>query len=155
MILPFFSCQYWHGRLLTIIIYFYKVYLNTLDVFFCWILICVRSGHSLEESALEGTFEDQCILRHQMGFKSGGFLSTQSTCKYPLLSPGCPLPLLLDGGFLWDVACPKRFLVFLGLRNSQRYCSVPAINILVIILPDFFYCCSETEKVSWALFPDI
>ena len=41
----------WSGWHLTIDVYFYKVYLNTLDILFSWLLIRVRSGQSLKESA--------------------------------------------------------------------------------------------------------
>ena len=51
MLLPFVSCQDWHGWLSAHYLFFNKVSLNTLDIFFCWILIQVRSGKSLEGSA--------------------------------------------------------------------------------------------------------
>ena len=42
----------WSGWHLPFVVYFYKVHLNTLDICFCWLLSRVRSGHSLEGSAL-------------------------------------------------------------------------------------------------------
>ena len=51
MLLPFFFCQDWHGRLLPIIVLFYKVYINTLDICLHWLFSRVRSGQSLEGSA--------------------------------------------------------------------------------------------------------
>ena len=52
MLLPFVSCQYWHVRFLPVIVLFYKVYLENLDIFLCWLLSCVRFGQCLEVSAL-------------------------------------------------------------------------------------------------------
>ena len=51
MLLPFFSFQDWHGRLLPIIVFFYKVYLNTLDICLILLLSRVQSGKLLEGSA--------------------------------------------------------------------------------------------------------
>ena len=48
---PVFFCQDWHGRLLPIIVLFYKVYINTLDICLHWLFSRVRSGQSLEGSA--------------------------------------------------------------------------------------------------------
>ena len=56
-------------------------------------------------------------------------------------------------GFFGILLVPKRFPVFLGIRNSLRDCSAHASNVLGILLPAFFYRCSETKKVSWALLP--
>ena len=42
-----FKTTLWNFCHLPIIVYFYKVYLSTLDVYFFWILNRVRFGHSL------------------------------------------------------------------------------------------------------------
>ena len=49
ILLPFVSWQYWHGRLMPI--FFYKVYLNTLDICLPWLLSHVRSRRLIEGSA--------------------------------------------------------------------------------------------------------
>ena len=51
VLLPFLSFQYWHSWLMTIIVLFYNVYLNTLDICLLWILSWVQSGKFLEGSA--------------------------------------------------------------------------------------------------------
>ena len=52
LLLLFVSCQDWHVWLLPVTMLFYRVYFNTLDIFLGWILSHVRSGQSLEGSAL-------------------------------------------------------------------------------------------------------
>ena len=51
LLLPFFSFQEWNGRLLSITVFFYKVYLNTLDICLFCLLGRVLSGQSIESSA--------------------------------------------------------------------------------------------------------
>ena len=43
-----FISALWRGWYLTIVVLFYKVYLNTLYICLLWILSCVRPGNSLE-----------------------------------------------------------------------------------------------------------
>ena len=49
---------------------------------------------------------------------------------------------------------PKRFPVLSGLQSYHRYCSAPAINFLVSLLPELLSFHSVTKKVSWDIFPD-
>ena len=120
IILPFVSCQGWHGWLLPIIVYFYKVYLNTFDVWFFWILIRVQSGQFLEGSApflrvllifwYQWRFwrvfrSDQGIfgrfsLTDNVRTSCWGFPDALSSCWYLFLYLGWYLPLLSFGGFL-------------------------------------------------------
>ena len=51
MLLPLASYQYWHGWLILVIDLFYKVYPNTFDICFRYIISCVQYGSSLEGPA--------------------------------------------------------------------------------------------------------
>ena len=44
------------------VVLFYKVYSKTLGIHLRWILSCVRSGKSIDGSALEGPFEGSISL---------------------------------------------------------------------------------------------
>ena len=155
--------------------YFYKVYINTLDACFWWLLIRVLYGHSLEGSALilRVLLIFWCLKRFWRGFQSGqvlfggfyltgnfrascwGFTSGRSSWQSPLFPSGWSFSPLLSGGFLLAIAFPKRFPGLLGILNCQRYLSVPEINAMESLLPVFLSCCSETKKFSWDLFPDL
>ena len=52
LLLPFLSYQDWHGWMSAHNIYSHKVYLNTLDICFLWILSHVQYRYLLEGSAL-------------------------------------------------------------------------------------------------------
>ena len=83
----------------------YDVFQRGFDVWFCCLLSRVRSGRLLEESVLENTFEDDCLQRHQRGFRSFWWifpvvpawavliilfrLIHKSCRRSPLLSTGC------------------------------------------------------------------
>ena len=65
-----FTPALWRGCSMAIVVLFYKVCFNTLDICLHWLLSRVLYGNSLEESNIEGPFEIECFQRHRRGFWS-------------------------------------------------------------------------------------
>ena len=154
---------------MAIVVLFYKVCFNTLDICLHWLLSRVLYGNSLEESNIEGPFEIECFQRHRRGFWSCWQIFPVVTARavfsvpsnilgdlrYALvLGSSNVLPLIWRHIFR-GIDCPKapNFLVF--FRSFRKDCSLTANGVLGSIIPAFCFLCLVMEKVSWALFPDI
>ena len=193
ILLPFISCQEWHGRISVHYCLFLQGVSQHLGYLlppdsqpcpictFTWGLHSVLEGPlflCLQNSRRDCSFlgilsifyvsnvfgGSSKVVRNSSpyfliacNFRAScwGFPSARSSRRSPLFLTGCSFPPLASGEFLRDLACPKRFPGFSGLRNSWRDYYAPAGNFLGSIIHSLLFCHSATKKVYWDIFPDI
>ena len=159
----------WRGWLLPVVVYFYNVYLNTLDIFFWasqpWLIWIIVQGIC---SDLEGYFLFWCLWHYWRKLKSGQwFFSIASaragvsvlsnifrdvcSCRQFLVSYR-----LYGGAYFWGILIvPKFSLILRVFHGSHKDWSVTVRDVPGILLPDF--CCSrlETKQVSAGCIPSL
>ena len=151
-----------------------EVYLNTLDIFFCWILSCVWFGQSIEGSAtilrvlcLFWCF--RCFWRRlqsgrwivsffplELAWFPSDIIGVLRSCHWVWSYQGSPLMLLLSSlrPFNWSFGSaslglfiPKFSLTLRVFRSSRKDCFAIVSDVLGSFFPAFCWSCLEINKV--------
>ena len=138
LLLPFVSCQDLHGRILPVIAYFYKVYINTLEVCFHWILSHILYGHSLE--GYNPLLRVPPFLLNVPNIIGGGsevfgkctIVPTRDDLSHPISSV---LSALLSGFYIFLLVCP-------GYLQALH----PLFYLLSRVVSKFL---GRTDSISW------
>ena len=171
MLLPFVSCQDWHGRLSAHYglvlegVFHHLGYLLSLD--FQPFLICKFTRGICSD--LEGPFLFGCLGRfsEESPEWSANFLnrfraswrlcSVHSMWVSPLLPPGFQVSYRFSGGAsFWGITIVPKFSLILGVfRSSRKDCSAIASDVPGRLVPTFCRYRLDKKKVWMGRFPSI